>query len=93
MAYYFSGSGLDFNTVLNMPLGDVQELRYIQFKEKEEYSRIEKEREKAKEKQEANKKAGKKDINEGIEPIYSEFPLPEQCPLDAERGILGSIFG
>lgn len=75
-----------------MSLGEIQELKYIKFKEKEEYARIESEREKAKKKQEENKKRNRPE-NEGIEPIYSQFPLPEQCPMDAEKGLLGSILG
>lgn len=75
-----------------MSLGEIQELKYIKFKEQEEYARIEKLRGEAKKKQEENKKNNKPE-NDGIEPIYSQFPLPEQCPLDAEKGLLGSILG
>ena len=74
-----------------MPIGDVQTLRFIMYKEREEYSRLEKEKEQAKKKMAENKAANKPE-DDGIEPILSMFPLPEPSPF-SNGGLLGGLFG
>ncbi len=87
---YFS-SAFTETDLMYMDLGDVQEYRYIMFKEQFEYDRIEKLRAEAKKKQEENIK-NHRDENHGIEPILSEFPLPSPCPINDGLGGLGGLF-
>lgn len=77
---------------MNAPIGEIHDLFYIMYKEKLEYNRI-------KELQEANKKKAEENVKAkrakdyGIEPIMSEFPLPEGNQMNINNGLLGILGG